>query len=129
MGFKKTFLKTSVGVLGLKDGLKQFINWVYILPIKQFIWINIIHKPYCLRCGWHCKKDCKEEKLTNKKEIREHWKEMDKEMAITIGEEDGICAYCGEEPGVKKIPNPNMDKLDSWLVCLDCDEVIKNQRR
>lgn len=39
------------------------------------------------------------------------------------------CVYCGEEEGTVEIMNPNYDKLDTWLVCETCNEVIKLQKR
>lgn len=40
-----------------------------------------------------------------------------------------ICTYCGEHEGVKWIPNPNVDKCDSWWVCATCQIIIRLQQR
>ena len=48
-----------------------------------------------------------------------------------------LCDFCGEEEGIKKIVNPNLDLNDNinwdnndnwWIVCRDCEEIIHCQQ-
>lgn len=118
----------SMRLFGKKDGFSFWFNWSIKSPIECWVWLNITHKSYCLHCGWYCNEDCKEKKLYTKQDILKHWEEMRKELdKVEIGK-DGMCIYCGEEKGEVQIPNPNFDKLSQWLICRNCEEIIKSQR-
>lgn len=74
------------------------------------------------------KKNCDYPKLSTKKEIKENWAEVTKDIGKVEQGEDGKCVYCGEGKGTNKIQNPNQDKLNYWLVCNTCSKVIKYQQ-
>lgn len=44
-------LKDSIELFGLKQGFGFWFRWNFIGPIQMFIWLNIIHKPYCTYHG------------------------------------------------------------------------------
>ena len=124
----------SIKLFGVKDALGFWFRWSFIDPIQIWYWLNISHKPYCTEHGWVCKHSlrntdgCNAKKLTTKKEILAHWASMDKEInEVEVGA-GGMCVYCGKRKAKVTIPNPNMDKLNSWKVCLSCDEIIKIQQ-
>lgn len=115
-------------MFGKWNGFTFWFDWSIKFPIEKQVWLNITHKPYCLYHGWYCQKDCKETKLYTKHGILNHWEEISKEMNnVEIGK-DGMCCYCGEKKGEVKIPNPNSDRLTQWLVCKNCEEIIKWQK-
>ena len=121
-------LKTCIMTFGKIDGFKFWFKMNLIDELKQWYWLNITHKPYCLWAGWYCKdKDCKHKHLLTKKEVLEEWEKTRKEIESVEEGKNGMCVYCEEEKGTEKIMNPNMDKINSWLVCKDCKEVIQAQ--
>ncbi len=127
--WKLETLGTQIEVLGLKDGFGLFFEWAVKWPIQQFIWLNITHKPYCMHHGFAswCK-DCNYPKLTKKEDILKEWEKQKKEMNQVKTGHDGMCVYCGEFKGVVRIPDPN-DGLGDWMVCVECDKVIKAQQK
>ncbi len=121
-------LKKGVTMFGLKDGISFWFNWDVLFPIQDFVWLNITHKEYCPYSGWHCdKKDCGHKHLKTKAEIVKHREKGEKELHSVEKGKDDMCIYCGDEKGTEVIPNPNFDKINQWLVCKDCKEVIHNQ--
>ena len=121
-------LKDTIQTFGLVDGFKFWFGWSIKDPIKEFMYLNITHKPYCLNCGWHCNGNCNKKKLLSKKEILNHFDEMRIEAETIEKGNNDMCVYCGEEKGTEIMDNPNIDKLSRWLICKDCKEVIKNQQ-
>lgn len=129
-------LKDTIRMFGLKEGFTFWFNWSIRYSIQQFWWLNIIHKSYCLECGWYCeswkkqlKRECDGKKLTKRKDILNHWKEIEKEIKTIEKGKGDMCIYCGEEKGTETISNPNWDKMTSWLVCKDCKETINYQQQ
>lgn len=126
---KGIILKDSIKLFGFKEGFAFWARWNIGDPIKMWIWLNIIHKPYCVYSGFFCKdKDCKYTHLLTKKEIKQHWKKLGEEANTVEKGPDGKCVYCREEKGEFEIFNPNPDKINSWLVCGICKEVIELQQ-
>ncbi|MFQ6052148.1 MAG: hypothetical protein ACE5K4_10705 [Candidatus Hydrothermarchaeota archaeon] len=121
-------LKHSIELFGFKDGFSFWFRWSFIDPIKQFIWLNITHKPYCTFCGWGCHEGCEHPKLTKKEDILKRWEEMDKESNKIIEGKDGKCVYCGIFSGRVLIPDPN-GSLARWKVCETCKKIISAQQR
>lgn len=122
------FLKTSIELFGIIDGLKQWFEWYIKWPIQKFIWLNIVHKPYCTFCGWGCHEGCKHPKLTRKEDILKHWEKQNKESEKIIQGSNGECAYCGKFKGRELIPDPN-GSLARWNVCVTCKKIIKAQQK
>lgn len=126
------FLKTSIKLFGLVGGFKQWYTWEIKWPVQKFIWLNITHRSYCTYHGYHCESfsngECKYPKLTKKQDIIEHWRKDEEESRKIIQGPNGECAYCGEFPGRKLIPDPNMG-LARWNVCITCDKVITAQHK
>lgn len=122
-------LKDSIEQFGFKNGFSFWFRWSFSDHIKEFIWLNITHKPYCLYSGWHCdKENCQHKHLTKKKDILAEWEKDKKESEIIVCGPNGECAYCGEEKGTELIDDPNFDSLQQWKVCKTCKEVINLQR-
>jgi len=127
---KGIILKDSIRLFGFKSGLGFWFRWSFIDPIEMFYWLNISHKPYCTYSGFYCKNEnCEYKHLLTKKEIKKHWAKMHKEMDTVEKGKKGKCVYCGENKGEIEIDNPNPDKINRWLVCIDCCNVIENQQK
>lgn len=64
-------LKTSIKLFGFKDGFSFWFKWSFSDPIKEWWWLNITHKPYCIEHGFFlpCSEECTAKKLHTKKEI------------------------------------------------------------
>lgn len=122
-------LYDSIKLFGFKSGFSFWFRWVISDSIKTWVWMNITHRPYCLYSGFFCKdNDCKNIHLLTKKEIKEHWKKIGDEAKTIEKGPNGECAYCNEEPGKFQIFNPNSDKINNWLVCGVCKEIIELQQ-
>lgn len=69
-------LKASITLFGFKDGFSFWFRWSIIDPVKEWWWLNITHKPYCLEHGFFekCPESCIAEKLYKKEDISKHWK-------------------------------------------------------
>lgn len=126
---KGIILKESIKLFGFKAGFSFWFRWFINDSIKMWIWMNITHRPYCTYSGFFCKdKNCKHTHLLTKKQIKEHWKKIGEEASILEQGPNGECAYCGENKGEIQIFNPNPDKINNWLVCGICKEVIELQQ-
>jgi hypothetical protein len=122
-------MKEAVNMFGLKDGLEFWWNINFYQNIQSWFWLNITGRPYCLWAGWHCiNPECTHEHLLTKKAVVEHWAEMKVKMNEVIQGDNGKCAYCGEDKGTVKVPNPNFDEVNQWLVCETCNKVIRGQQ-
>lgn len=126
-------LKESIKLFGFKSGLGFWFRWIFFDPIKIFYWKYISGKPLCTKHGYFlCKPDCNAKKIYGRVNIfnyeKERHKQIEKEAKIIRGSENGICIYCGEEKGTEIIDDPNWDTLERWLVCKNCEEIIKLQR-
>lgn len=123
-------LKDSIKLFGFKSGFGFWFRWSFVNPIEMFYWLNISHKPYCTYSGFYCKNEnCGYKHLLTKKEIKKHWTKTEKEMNTVEKGKNGKCVYCGENKGITEIDNPNPDKLNKWLVCMDCYNIIENQQK
>ena len=122
-------MKEAVGMFGLREGAAFWWNVNFGHSIQSWFWLNITGRPYCLYRGWHCEDpECKHEHLLKKKQIVAHWDELRVKSREVVQGDNGECAYCGEEKGTVKVPNPNFDEVNQWLVCEFCHQAIHSQQ-
>lgn len=120
-------LSSYVQGMGVVSGLKFWIGSSIIWDIKEFVYLNITHRPHCSEHGWDCDGTCEFEKFFYRQDILDHFARNKAELHHIEEGPNGECVYCGEEPGTRLIPNPDWSKIDRWRVCEVCDEVIKLQ--
>jgi hypothetical protein len=114
-------LNMCIEIFGFWEGLRIYIRWHFLDPIKYKYYEISGSKEWCPWAGWYC---------TDKKCTRKHHSKAPKEKDYPITK-DMDCEYCGEAKATERIWNPNHpdDAPFYWRTCKNCVEVINMQEQ